>query len=46
MASKITAGEWERHKDAILGMRRSGVKVKGNGGIIERMREAYGLVAR
>ena len=46
MATKITPAEWETRKETILNMRRLGVKVKGKGGIVERMKEVYGFTAR
>ena len=46
MAAKITSEEWERHKEAILAMRRSGMTVRGKCGIVDLMKADYGFTAR
>lgn len=46
MAAKITPEEWETHREAILTMRKSGTKVRGEGGIVERMKEDRNFEAR
>ena len=46
MAAKITPEEWEMHKETILGMRRSGLRVRGKGGIVDMMKTGHGFTAR
>ena len=45
MASKIAQTEWTRHKETILGLRRSELGLLGKDGIIERMRIEHGFNA-
>ncbi|KAF2232287.1 ankyrin [Viridothelium virens] len=41
----IAAADWERRKSAILDLRRRGVGVKGEDGIVERMKRDHGFTA-
>ncbi|EXJ71123.1 uncharacterized protein A1O5_06117 [Cladophialophora psammophila CBS 110553] len=41
----ILPGEWERHRDRIVGLRRSGTILEGDDGIMAIMKREHGFVA-
>jgi len=42
----IAPSEWERHRETIVSLRRSGIILEGEDGIIATMKRDYGFIAR
>ena len=43
---QIASTEWERHKEVIISLRRSGIVLEGGDGIIATMKKNHGFIAR
>ena len=43
---QITSADWERHREIIVGLRRSGIILEGDDGIIATMKRDHGFIAR
>ena len=43
---QIVPSDWERHKEAIVNLRRSRIILEGEGGIMATMMKDHGFIAR